>query len=1016
MRAAWTVSVLVAVVCLAAGGRCDAQDAAAAGGAALGDSANDNLIMYARGATTWTDGGTNVLVLEGPATLELDRTRMTADGAVVWLKPVKGSLLGEQQAQIALVGNAGIDQQGQVQRSGDRLMVTATIRGVIRVTADRRSLAKAENTELYQAAKALRPMGADATAAELDNWLTAPPVPTAGMPATTQSTTQPVSKHASQPVAFSADHIESVKTPEGTVAMVVTGNVKLFQRKTADESMELQADRAVLFTPLHDLRELGGAGQYTKVEDAIVAAYLEGDVRVVQSPGAKKPDSRLSANRVYYDFETDRAILTDAVIQSIAPQQNIPIMIRARTVRQLSMGEYRADKVKLTQSSFKTPSYDIGMRQAYVRQVDTGDPRYGTLVDYVGHDATFDLFGTSVFWFPWVAGNFTERGGVLRNIELEQGKKFGTGLKLDLGLFELLGRLPAKDTDATLSLDYFNERGPAVGLDGRYGGGFVTEQTKQPWMFQGKFESYVVNDHGEDDISRKRLLVDPEPDLRYRVAWEHQHFFPDNWQVQLSTAFISDATFQEEWFRSDWERERPLDTALYIKHQEQNQAYTFLYSIQPNNAVTSSTLMQEQTEIERVPELTYHLIGEPIGEDGLTFYSDNSAGALRFQGSDAPIIVPAPAGTLSDSEEERLIRQRQGFRATDTPGLPSYGRTGTPTRVTYRGDFRQELDYPVSLGQFRIVPYVMGRYTWYSQSPDPGESSNDRLFAGAGVRMTTAFWRVDDTAQSDLWDIHRLRHVVEPEVNLFTSAQTIGSDHLLQYDEPVDEVNDITAIQLALHQRWQTKRGGAGRWRSVDLLTLNVEGNFFNNKPPDDQLSPVAFRGLYFATLPETSVPRNSINADATWRMSDTTAILADVQYSLDDSSLATASIGLAASRGDRLGYFIGIRYIDSGTFVAQQADGTFAKKGLHSSVATVALNYELTPKYTVAMRQSFDFGADEKVLANYSIIRHFDRWYASLTFRVDYIGEDSGVFFNVWPEGLGTAANASERLGEVFR
>jgi hypothetical protein len=84
--------------------------------------------------------------------------------------------------------------------------------------------------------------------------------------------------------------------------------------------------------------------------------------------------------------------------------------------------------------------------------------------------------------------------------------------------------------------------------------------------------------------------------------------------------------------------------------------------------------------------------------------------------------------------------------------------------------------------------------------------------------------------------------------------------------------------------------------------------------------------------------------------------------------------------------------------------------------VLTGALNYELTPKYIIAARQSFDFGENQKVLSNYSIIRHFDRWYASFTVRVDYIGEDSGFFFNVWPEGLGTAANASERLGEVFR
>ena len=72
-----------------------------------------------------------------------------------------------------------------------------------------------------------------------------------------------------------------------------------------------------------------------------------------------------------------------------------------------------------------------------------------------------------------------------------------------------------------------------------------------------------------------------------------------------------------------------------------------------------------------------------------------------------------------------------------------------------------------------------------------------------------------------------MRHVVEPEVNLFTSASTVDEQDVFIYDEQVDHINDITAAQLAaLHNSWQTKRGGPGRWQSVDFLTINVEGNF----------------------------------------------------------------------------------------------------------------------------------------------------------------------------------------------
>jgi lipopolysaccharide assembly outer membrane protein LptD (OstA) len=978
----------------------------------LGDPENDNLVMNAAKATTWVDGSTNVVMLEGPVKIDLDRTKMVADKAVVWIAPLKGGLLEEQRAEIALLGNVTVDQQGQVQRSGDRLLVTAVVRGVIRVTANQRNVGKAEQSELYQAAKALKPLEANASGEEIENWAVTPTTRAATGPSTTQATSQP-SRRQQQPVAFSADKEDSVITSDGTVALVITGNVKLFQRRGLDESMEMQADRAVLFTPLHSLKEISTSEKYTKVEEAIVAAYLEGDVRIVHSPGkAKAADQRMAASRVYYDFETDRAVLTDAVLHTIEPLRKIPVIIRAQTLRQLSQGEYRAEKVRLTQSSFFTPSYDIGMKQAYIRQVETGDPQLGTLTNFVGKSVTYDLQGTPIFYWPVIGSSFTERGGVLRNLEFTSGSKYGTGLKTELGLFELLGKLPPEDVDAALALDYFNERGPAGGLNGQYAGGFVTEQTKQPWAFEGKWETYLVNDHGIDDLGRKRLDIDPDQDLRYRLSWEHQHFFPDNWQVQLTGALVSDATFQEEWFRNDFEKQRPLDTAIYLKHQDQSEAFTLLYSIQPNDFVTAGTEMQEQTEVERTPELGYHLIGKTLGEEGPTLFSDNTVGGYRFQGSNAPIFVTATPNV----DTTDLVRRREGFRASDTPGLPSYGRTGTPTRVTYRGDFRQELDYPFSVGQFRMVPYVMGRYTWYSQSPDPNESSNDRLFAGAGLRMTTAFWKVDDSAHSDIFDIHRLRHVIEPELNVFTSAQTISREHLLQYDEPIDEINDISAVQIALHQRWQTKRGGPGRWRSVDFFTLNVEANFFANQPPDDELAPVAFRGLYYSTLPEASLPRNSINADATWRVSDTTAILSDAQYSMDASKLATASIGLAASRDERMGYFIGLRYIDSGSYTPLTAGGTLVAKNLHSVVLTGAINYELTPKYTVSARQSFDFGSDERVLTDFTIIRHFDRWFAAITYRADYIGDDSGFFFNVWPEGIAPGATSSSRLSQVFQ
>jgi len=51
-------------------------------------------------------------------------------------------------------------------------------------------------------------------------------------------------------------------------------------------------------------------------------------------------------------------------------------------------------------------------------------------------------------------------------------------------------------------------------------------------------------------------------------------------------------------------------------------------------------------EVERVPEIGYHLIGQSLGEEGLTLFSDNNGWGYRFQGSNAPIFVPARPGMM----------------------------------------------------------------------------------------------------------------------------------------------------------------------------------------------------------------------------------------------------------------------------------------------------------------------------------------------------------------------------------
>ena len=267
---------------------------------------------------------------------------------------------------------------------------------------------------------------------------------------------------------------------------------------------------------------------------------------------------------------------------------------------------------------------------------------------------------------------------------------------------------------------------------------------------------------------------------------------------------------------------------FYIKHAHDSESFSFYAETQPNRAISTADEEQENREISRLPELTYDRVGDSLADDHLTFFGENSGSALKFV-----------------RNTESLTQQ--GFFPGVDPGLASYAYTGDPGSTTYRGDFREEIDYPINAGVLKVVPYVFVRDTPYSQGVVPGNNppqtktippyvqtsgALNRIMGGAGVRLTTSFWKVDNTIQSDLLDLHRIRNIIEPEINIFASTSNVNQDRVFVYDPEIDGINDVTAVQLALRDRWQTKRGGPGRWRSVDVLTVDMYLKLFQQPAP----------------------------------------------------------------------------------------------------------------------------------------------------------------------------------------
>ena len=263
-----------------------------------------------------------------------------------------------------------------------------------------------------------------------------------------------------------------------------------------------------------------------------------------------------------------------------------------------------------------------------------------------------------------------------------------------------------------------------------------------------------------------------------------------------------------------------------------------------------------------------------------------------------------------------------------------------------------------------------------------------------------------------------MRHVIEPELNLFASAATIDRNDVYIYDQTIDDVSDVSAASFFIRQRWQTKRGAPGLYRSVDFLTLNVGIVGFANTPSEPQnpdraylrggsLGAVAsgvdesdvgpssakgFRGVFFQSTPEASIPRSSIQGDVAWRVSDTTILMGDANWNIGEQQLATTGAGLLVGRGDRVSYFTGLRYIGE----------------IESTIASFNMTYQITAKYTVNFGTAVDLARDSRGF-NGSIVRRFDRFFIGVGGYYDQTDNESGVSISFFPEGLAGGLSSSQ-------
>jgi len=901
--------------------------------------------------------GQHLLLCQEGFSMAVAGREYTSDRAMVWI--TAGQAGGEggvagNDIQAYLRGDVGGSGKGDVQNPdlmevvlerGRAVVVKGRISGEVFLTADKREIESPRSLPLYQEAIA---------GFERAGW-SLPTVPepllSAPVPPARAEEEPPAGYTVSiAPVTGVAPEIELSKTEDGEEIITILGRVDIWWQETregADETqlMEMQADSIVLWRTLAGAAQQGGDLSGTQ-QEGVSQIYVAGDVLLRQG------QRTIRADELYYDLLHKRALATNVVLRTFDVARNVPIYIRAKELRQIAENEFEGEDVALTTSEFWTPQVSLEAARIWItdKPADVGPDGVVPESSFEAElkDVRFKYGNTTVLPLPSLRSDGQRPDVPIRSIRMGHDRTYGTSVETRWFLSRLLGLREPEGTDSTLSLDYYGERG--------LGGGVEVGYERENYF--GSLLGYIIDDNGEDRLGRTRKSVEVPQETRGRFRLQHRHFLPYDWQLTAEVSYLSDKNYLEQYYRSEFNVGKEQETLLHLKRIQDNWGFSFLGKTRINDFMD---------QVEELPSAEYHLTGQSLLDDRFTFFSDNQASRYRYRFS--------PENPLSEPD--------QVFTFTGT---------------------RNELDMPLALGGSKIVPFVAGTFGYEDGTgfrarldDSPVESEDAILIGEAGVRMSMQpFWCVYPDVESRLLDLHRLRHIIRPGITAVTYAES----------DAVAEQRDTLDLEIA--QRWQTKRGPAGRQRTVDWLELDVDFVWLSDSSdaaagPDrfiwnTPFIPLANRiGSVIPPLDRRATgmfgpQQNYISTDMTMRLTDTTSILSELYVDMQSGTVEQLNVGFSRLVWPNLSYYLGSRYL-------RNVNNGLGEEG--SNALTFAATYVLDPRYTAVLSQQYDTDYGANIRTDMTVIRRYHRMNLALTLSIDESLDEQRVVFSLWPEGI---------------
>jgi len=738
--------------------------------------------------------------------------------------------------------------------------------------------------------------------------------------------------------------------------------------------LQLTAQRAVVFT---NPGKLADTAQFTM--ENVRGIFLEGEV--IASDGKYT----LRGPQIYYDVKANRAVMLDAVFWTYDERRKLPLYVRAKSIRQTASDQFEAKSATFTNTAFFDPELSIGASTVTISRktvpveqspLDRGaTPQTVTATQVNARNVTLQVAGLPVFYWPWYSGD--PANTPIRDFRFENFSGSGGAVKAVINAYSLLGLKTPDDLVFDFLTDYYFERGIGVG-------------TRLAWKYpdsKGSLFAYTVPFDTGTDILKSGANLTHDNEFRGIIAGEQRWRVDDKWTVFAEGAAISDETFIDAFYENLGETRREFTNRLRADRTDRNTQATLEAKASFSDFISNEWLLQSRGySVNKLPEAMYVRQADDLLSQThpglLSYWSEYRVGAISIafdeirpenRGYSTPGFASRAFGLAPNQSYADALRTRGYFEDT-----------------VYRADTRQELSLNMNAGPVKLTPFVVGRVTAYDNdfkqfSPDEDDSA--RLYGAAGIRASTTFQRVYDGVDSQLLDIHRLRHIVEPNITVWGAGTTIDGQDLPVYDDSVESLADGMIMRFGATQTFQTQRGAPGRWHNVDLLTLSTD--FVVSSGSSQAKTPI---GRFFDYRPEYSNPGNYFVGDGVYRLTDTLAFTGSTVYDFDRAQQAMSSTGFIVQHGLEFSTSVDLRYINA----------------LDSTYVNFGAQYQFTNKYSVSATAAYDLDAGGFQTNLFEVRRTFASMVFGLSVGYNDITGESSFGFVFRPFGAAGEARVS--------